>query len=220
MIDNTNKNDAAAVGRMAAPARREQILEMAVCLFSQHGFKGATTKKIAEAAGISEAMLFKHFATKQDLYGAILDAKACNEGLTRFPWESNENVKNAIEAKDDKAFFYHMALNALVKQQADEGFLRLMFYAALEEHELAERFFSEFVTKLYEFIGSYIAERQKAGAMREVNPRIVVRAFLGMIIHHSLNNILWDKKRLILNISNEEAAENFADIVLYGVSNK
>ena len=218
MIDNTAKLE--STGRMPGQARREQILEIAVGLFSQYGFKGATTKKIAEESGISEAMLFKHFATKHDLYGAILDAKACNEGLTRFPWESNENVKEAIEATDDHAFFFHMALNALEKQQADESFLRLMFYAALEEHELAERFFSEFVTKLYEFIGSYIAERQIAGAMRQMDPRIVVRAFLGMIIHHSLNNILWDKKRTILNISNEDAARNFAEIILNGVSKR
>jgi hypothetical protein len=53
--------------------------------------------------------------------------------------------------------------------------------------------------------------------MRDVNPPVVVRAFLGMLIHHSLNNILWDKQRRLLNISNEEAAKNFAEIVLRGV---
>ena len=93
-----------------------------------------------------------------------------------------------------------------------------MFYSALEEHELAERFFNEFVARIYEFIGSYVARRQKEGAMRDVNPRIVVRAFLGMMIHQSLNNILWDKKRTLLNITNEEAAKNFAEIILHGVA--
>jgi hypothetical protein len=38
-----------------------------------------------------------------------------------------------------------------------------------------------------------------------------------MIIHHSLNNILWDKSRRLLNISNEEAAHAFAEILLRGV---
>jgi hypothetical protein len=40
---------------------------------------------------------------------------------------------------------------------------------------------------------------------------------MGMLIHHSLNNILWDKKRRLLDISNDEAARNFADILLKGV---
>jgi hypothetical protein len=38
-----------------------------------------------------------------------------------------------------------------------------------------------------------------------------------MLIHHSLNNILWDKKSTILKVSNEEAAKNFAEILLNGI---
>lgn len=202
---------------MTGDARREQILKTAVQLFSQHGFSGTTTKKIAEAAGVSEAMVFRHFSTKSELYDAILDDKHCHEGI-RFPWEHNPVLQKAIAEKDDHAVFYNLAFNALVKQQSDESFMRLLFYSALEEHELAERFFNEFVAKIYGFIGGYVEQRQKDGAMREINPRIVVRAFLGMMIHHSLNNILWDKKRKLLNITNEEAAKNFAEIILNGVS--
>ncbi|MGH7783465.1 MAG: TetR/AcrR family transcriptional regulator, partial [Candidatus Binatia bacterium] len=64
-------------GRMSGDMRREQILGTAVELFSKHGFRGTTTKEIARASGVSEAMVFKHFATKDELYGAILDNKAC-----------------------------------------------------------------------------------------------------------------------------------------------
>ena len=95
--------------------------------------------------------------------------------------------------------------------------MRLLFYSALEEHQLADRFFNEFVSQVYGFIGEYIHDRQAEGAMREVKPRIVVRAFLGMLIHHSLNNILWDKERRLLDVTNEEAAKNFAEIVLRGI---
>ncbi|MGH9948413.1 MAG: TetR/AcrR family transcriptional regulator [Pyrinomonadaceae bacterium] len=205
-------------GRMKGDERREQILNTAVQLFSIHGFSGTTTKKIAEAAGVSEAMVFRHFSTKDDLYGAILHSKACGDGPHTFPWENNERLEKAIAKKDDFAVFYGFAINALEKQQADEGFMRLLFYSALEDHELAERFFNEFVSKVYEFIGGYIEQRQKDGGMRKVKPRIAVRAFLGMIIHQSLNNILWDKKRRLLNITNEEAAKNFAEIILHGVA--
>lgn len=201
---------------MKGDKRREQILQTAVNLFSQRGFSGTTTKEIARAAGVSEAMVFRHFSTKSELYDAILGDKACHDGI-RFPWEEDLLLQEAIAKQDDYAVFYNIALNAMTKQQADEGFMRLLFYSALEEHELADRFFSEFVARLYTFIGGYIAARQQAGAMRDVNPRIVVRAFLGMLIHHSLNNILWDKKRRLLDITNDEAAKNFAEILLKGV---
>lgn len=202
---------------MKGDKRREQILQTAVNLFSQRGFKGTTTKEIARAAGVSEAMVFRHFATKDELYGAILDNKACADGVHRFPWEANEKLQKAINKKDDYAVFYNIAFDALNKHQSDVGFMRLLFYSALEEHELAERFFHDFIERIYEFIGGYVARRQKDKVFRKLNPRVVVRAFLGMLIHHSLNNILWDKKRVILDVSNEEAAKNFAEILLRGI---
>ena len=204
--------------RMTGDKRREQILQTAVDLFSQRGFRGTTTKEIARASGISEAMVFRHFATKDALYQAILDNKGCQDGVENFPWEENEVLKKALADKDDFAVLYHIALDSLNKHSADVGFMRLLIYASLEEHELAERFFSQFVERIYQYIGEYISVRQKDGAMREINPRVVVRSYMGMIIHHSLNNILWDKKRHLLNISNEDAAKNFAEILLRGVA--
>ena len=126
-------------------------------------------------------------------------------------------LQEALRQKDDFGVFYNLALQAMNNHQKDEGFMRLLFYSALEEHELAERFFGEFISQVYGFIGEYVRERQADGAMRDINPAVVVRAFLGMLIHHSLNNILWDKQRRLLDISNEEAARNFAEIVLRGV---
>ena len=79
-------------GRMTGDARREQILQTAVTLFSQRGFKGTTTKEIARAAGVSEAMVFRHFENKDALYGAILDTKGCQDGVHTFPWEGNREL--------------------------------------------------------------------------------------------------------------------------------
>ena len=202
---------------MTGDARREQILQTAVDLFSKRGFKGTTTKAIAKASGVSEAMVFRHFASKDELYGAILHNKGCQDGVQRFPWEENKALAEAIRQKDDFAVFYNLAKTALDKHHEDVGFMRLLFYSALEEHDLAERFFGEFVARIYGFIGGYIEERQRDGVFRQFEPKIAVRAFMGMMIHHSLNNILWDKQRNILDITNEEAAKNFAEILLKGI---
>ncbi|HYW70404.1 MAG TPA: helix-turn-helix domain-containing protein, partial [Pyrinomonadaceae bacterium] len=71
------KTNAANGARMTGEDRRLQILRVAMRLFSQRGFRGTTTKEIALTAGVSEAMVFRHFATKEELYSAILDHKAC-----------------------------------------------------------------------------------------------------------------------------------------------
>jgi len=58
--------------RLSRDSRRQQILDSALPLFARHGFARTTTKSIADAAGISEALLFKHFPTKSAVYAAML----------------------------------------------------------------------------------------------------------------------------------------------------
>lgn len=213
-----NPNDLPAVAtasRMAGEDRRMQILKLAVSLFSQRGFSGTTTREIAQAAGVSEAMVFRHFATKEELYSAILDHKACGDSS----FDPFAVVADAVERKDDRAVFEGLAFSALEHHECDQEFHRLLLHAALERHELAEMFWERNVRPVYEFLGAYIRQRQSDGAMIEIEPAVVVRAFIGMFIHHSLNNNLWDPKRTLLNISNEAAARSFAGILLDGINN-
>jgi AcrR family transcriptional regulator len=202
--------------RMNGEERRSQILAVAVSLFSQRGFRGTTTKEIAQAAGVSEAMVFRHFANKEELYAAILDHKACS----RDNFEPAVTAAEAIKRKDDRAVFESLALGALNHHEKDPEFQRLLLHSALEKHELAEMFFNEFVRRVYEFLGGYIRERQREGAFIEIDPAIVVRCFIGMVMHQSLNNNLWDPGRRLLNISNESAAKHFTDILLNGITVK
>ena len=199
---------------MTAEDRKIQILRVAVGLFSRKGFGGTTTKEIAQAAGVSEAMVFRHYSTKQELYTAILDHKACS-GDAMNP---EEIVAEALQEKNDRAVFERLALGALDHHEADPEFQRLLLHSALEGHELAQIFFEKFVQRVYALLGDYIVARQRDGAMVNIDPAIVVRAFIGMIVHHSLNNNLWDPKRRLLKISNEEAAKHFTDILLTGIS--
>ncbi len=200
-------------GRMAGEERRLQILQVAMNLFSKDGFAGTTTKKIAEAAGVSEATVFKHFANKEELYADILDHKACNHGLEN-PFEE---IAEELAAKDDFGVFYGMAVNAFKHHREDKDLMRLLLHSALEGHELAKMFFESYVTVLIEFFSNYIRQRQEDGAFREIDPKVVVRAFVGMIIHHSLSNSLWDTEQKLLQISDEEAAKEFAAILLNGI---
>jgi AcrR family transcriptional regulator len=198
---------------MAGEERRMQILAVAVTLFSKRGFSGTTTREIAQAAGVSEAMVFRHFATKQELYSAILDHKACSaDGFDPFA-----AVADALGRKDDRGVFEGLAFGALEHHENDREFHRLLLHAALERHELADMFWERNVQPLYKFLSQYIRQRQLDGAFIEIEPAVVVRAFIGMVIHHSLNNTLWDPKRTLLKISNEEAARSFADILLRGI---
>ena len=199
---------------MAGEERRLQILAVAMTLFSERGFRGTTTKEIAQAAGVSEAMVFRHFAHKEELYTAILDHKACSGG----EFDPAQMMADSLARKDDSAVFEQLALGALQHHEGDPEFQRLLLHAALEKHELAQMFFEKFVQRVYEYLGTYIRERQRDGALIEIDPAIIVRGFIGMVMHHSLNNNLWDPQRRLLNISNESAAKHFTNILLNGIA--
>jgi AcrR family transcriptional regulator len=59
--------------RLSAPERRRAIVEAAIRVFSEGSYSGATTALIAREAGVSEPILYRHFASKRDLYVACLD---------------------------------------------------------------------------------------------------------------------------------------------------
>ena len=205
-------------GRMPADSRREQIIRTAFDLFSKKGFNGTTTKDIAASLGVSEATVFKYFATKDELYQAILDIKNCGDDFHQgHKWHDNPDLIQAVEEKNDEKVFYTFALQALNKHHENQAFMRMILFSALENHSLAECYYRGFITEIYDFFASYIRKRQEDGVFKKIEPKTVVRAFLGMLVHHSLNNILWDKSRYLLNITNEQAAREFTEILLNGI---
>lgn len=199
---------------MAGEERRQQLVRVAMKLFSQRGFRGTTTKEIAQAAGISEAMVFRHFATKEELYAAILDDKACAGGMAQMC----EMVAGATSDDTERTVFESLAVAMLQHHEEDQEFLRLLLYSALEGHELFEMFWNKNVREMAEKLCSYIRERQKAGELSDIEPMVAGRAFIGMIAYHSLVTTLFDKSRTLLDIPNERAAHEFTEIFLTGVS--
>jgi TetR/AcrR family transcriptional regulator len=198
-------------GRMTSEDRRCQLMRVAIKLFSRKGFRGATTKEIALASGVTEAMIFRHFPTKEDLYRAILDHKASEEPVEEFLKELGEFT----ERRDDEGLFLAIATRILDHASRDPDFMRLMFYSALEGHELARSFREKQFKPLNDFVADYVARRQAEGAFREADPTVAVCSFVGMAVHH------WLFTRLLefhaVEITDEEAAKLLTNIFLNGL---
>ena len=58
--------------RLTADERRDAIVAAATQVFAENGFHGTTTRELAKAAGVSEALLYKHFPSKESLFSAML----------------------------------------------------------------------------------------------------------------------------------------------------
>lgn len=210
------KADGKAPARMAAEDRRQQILEVAMELFSQRGFRGTTTKEIALAAGVNEAIIFRHFATKSDLYAAIIDQKASSESVQTL----QRVIDEAMERGDDRQVFESFAFHILEFHEHDDTAMRILFYSALEGHELAEMIFTNHILKQHRRLTEYVKKRIAEGAFRQVDPIIAVRGFVGMVMNQAMTRKFFRHAgREFVNFSNRQAAEKFTDLLMASLAN-
>jgi len=202
--------------RMNAEDRRQQILDVAMQLFSQKGFRGTTAKEIALAAGVNEAIIFRHFATKSELYSAIMDQKASSAEV-----QALENVmKKAMEAKDDKTVFESIAFHIMEFHRRDDTALRTLMYSALEGHELAEMIFRNHIAKTHLKLAEYVERRIADGGFRQVEPMMAVRGFMGAVMGHVMfYKFFPHDARELLDVSSRQAAERFTDLFLASMTN-
>src|SRR5215471_4139576 len=113
---------------MPASDRRTQLLETALNVFSQKGFNGATTKEIAAAAGITEAVIFRHFPTKQALYQAVLESEIGCAGFKEWLTEA----QSCMDRNDDEGLFRAIASAIVENYRGDARLERVLLFAALE----------------------------------------------------------------------------------------
>src|SRR5215469_189847 len=148
--------------RLSSDDRRRQLIRGAVGLFSKHGFSGTRTKDIAAACGVSEAILFRHFATKEDLYRAILDEQQQESGADEWMAE----MRALAARRDDRAFLRCLVGQILKSFRENAPFHRLMEFAKLDGHVLADLFHQRLGWPTFEFLRSYFELRQTEGAFQ------------------------------------------------------
>lgn len=172
--------------RMPTADRRQQLIDTARRVFATRGFDGATTKEIAAAAGVTEAVIFQHFAGKQALYDAILAQKANEPAADRWfdaMWE-------ARRAGDDAETLRRL-MDGIIRQHAeDPDYLRLVMFSSLEGHPVARRLHAR-GRRLYDFVESFIVERQATGQFRQGSPPLFVRAILALPVYWVLQQHLF-----------------------------
>jgi AcrR family transcriptional regulator len=121
--------------KMSGEARRAAIIRTARRVFVEKGFDRTTTRELAEAAGVSEALLFKHFPCKEALFSAIQMSCFKEEGSRVIRLlQSLEPSTSAL------VFLVHDLVSHILGGQPDEGersFLRLLLRSLMEEGEFA-----------------------------------------------------------------------------------
>jgi AcrR family transcriptional regulator len=161
--------------------RRAQILEAALQVMAEHGFRGASIKRIAERAGLkSPALIYWYFKDKHALLEAIFQRMS--------PFLST--VAQADAALDDppEQVLPRLASSFLrvVTQPQTGRFLRIML-SELARHPAVANYFAERGPMVVlNFLERYLTHQTELGRLRPHDPRAAARAFMGMLIVFAL----------------------------------
>jgi len=196
--------------RLPADDRREQIMRVAKELFARYGFEGTTTSRIAKHARVNEAVLFRHFRSKEDLYWAMIDQQ-CE---IRCGCQLLEVLLNS--GASDHEIFAGIAQDILTCRASDHGLDRLLLFSSLENQRRSQGFFQACVAEYYERVAEYIQRRIAEGMFRPIEPRLAARGFVGMVMYHSLIQNLFGAKAF-QDFDTQKVSEMLADIWLCGM---
>jgi len=196
--------------RLTGVERRAAIVRAAVDLFSQRGFRGTTTRELASAVGVSEPVLYQHFATKRDLYTAIVDHLIA---------ETTGTFKCSMEAlgpeHSDRDFFHWLGTNILKWYANDTKNVRLLLFSALEGHELSELWHERAIASFIHYVEEYVSRRVAAGDFVASNPLLAARAFIGTLSNYGLTTVLFPCKAF--ELPQEDIVSQFVDLYLNGI---
>src|SRR5262245_15121915 len=150
--------------RMDAAARKRAIVETAMPLFARKGFIGTTTKELAEQAGVSEALLYRHFPTKAALYEEIqqlgCQVDPALDALDALP-PSTATLVEMVQA-----MFQHIVFGAFDDPGTSKIRQRLILQSLLEDGEYARVLLSRVSVQCLPIFEASLAAARKAGDLR------------------------------------------------------
>lgn len=165
--------DAPRTRRMPASERKAEVLDAATLVFSERGWGGATTAQIAQQAAINEALVFRHFGSKKQLYMACIDAS----------WQQIVTMCEAlILAETDPRMHWRMPGRTFHAMAASAPHVIRFWARALAENtglDDVDAHLADAMRTAHDYVADLLARSQAAGG---VEPERDVRSEAWMII--------------------------------------
>ncbi len=123
------------LSKLSSEARRTAIIQAVRHVFAEKGFHGTTTRALAQAAGVSEALLFKHFPNKEALFTAMLMACCTEQEIGRF-----ERLKELEPGASTLVLMVHTLVDFFLGRAGNDELAiqdRLMLRSLAEDGEFA-----------------------------------------------------------------------------------
>jgi AcrR family transcriptional regulator len=190
--------------------RQEQILDAALLVFSRLGYDRSTIPDVAREASVAVGTIYNYYPSKRELLVALTDKYIIEPFTRRF---------QQTRATDDATFIatlledrLHLGLDSM------KTFLPLLIEVQ-RDPELCLSYIKQVQKPIMDIMEQYAILKMKAGAFREINPAIMTRAVMGMVIGFMLLCRIEGEKSPVYKLDRKKLAFELAEFVLRGLQN-
>lgn len=187
---------------------RARILKAATEVFAAAGIAGATTREIARVAGVNEVTLFRHFQSKEQLLGAVV------QQVTALQAEALANQDEWTQNLQIDLMHYAYLYNNMLEEH--EALVRMFIGEAKRHPEAALQVLRETFQPLREKLIAYLRNGIEQGNVRsDIDPSPAVDMFTGMLLSGMLRR---NTVPLPRGYSREHYIESCVDLFVRGIS--
>jgi TetR/AcrR family fatty acid metabolism transcriptional regulator len=187
-------------------ARREQIVGAATRVFAERGFRRATTREVARAAGVSEGTIYNYFEDKDALLLAILD-------------RLNETERRAEDFEEGRATDFREFLEEYLRRRMsliweNREVFRVVLSEMLVNAELRERYLRQVVDPTMRVAEENFRLRMEQGEVRETDAPLAMRSVAGAVLGVLILGLLGDEE---IHSRSDEVPDVLAGLLLHGI---
>jgi len=189
---------------------RTKLLQAAVHVFSQKGFKAASTRDIARRAKVNQVTLFRLFKGKAGLRAAVVDYMFANINF-------RARLAPRLERPLDGPQFIQVVIDTLLEAlYASPDFYRIIVYSALENDPKTIRAVWRELKPAYALVASQLAGRMRNRQFRKVNALAATRLMTAAAFHHYRIYELFEGKK-VPGFGGRDWSRQCADIIYRGL---
>jgi TetR/AcrR family transcriptional regulator len=194
----------------------EEILKAAMKIFVREGYDGATTKLIADEAGINEVTLFRKFHSKENILQAVITQQRDNalRGLTSALSRRAHNDDNNNGNAPRIATTLEELWGALIEFMKTRMDLMILLISEGRRKPFVAKIISSIPQDMIMQLRKLFEEQIQFRKMRDVDPQLAALTFLGFLFYYSLMKEIFGDKVIK---DNKKILDGFVDIFLNGV---
>jgi AcrR family transcriptional regulator len=155
----------------------EQLLKATLKLISEKGYLGATTREIAQEAGVTELTLFRHFGSKEKLFEELLKT------YTFLP--KLRELLPGLEGLTCEQALTEIAKRFLLTMKERKAMIKILFSEVTIYPEKIRTVYNNFIDEIRATLGGYFKVLQERGMLKKnISPQIAARVFLWILFSY------------------------------------